>query len=655
MFRREKKKRFLRSGTALFLAIVVLMTSIVPDGGAITVSAAKAKTNIASTTQAKKTKAKVATVATQTALNNALSDKTITKITIKTTKTRTFTVPKKSYQTKTLVISAAKATLVNQGIFSSIVVTNARTIKDFADGNNVVINDAKLTYQANNGAKVEKLTFARNGAKATISADGEIGQILLVNKAALVIKGTSTKKIPIQVQKKAKGSSLTASIPANIETEADANIVLKVGAEGSQITSTNQDLKLTISNQTRKRVVYKTPSEKRYIGIKETVSDDGNASGEEDSASPSPVPTKEPKKDYGNGGNSEDVFSVHFESNGGTSIEPLSVQNGETTGTLPTPQKDNSIFLGWYIDAGFQKQFAESTPILKDITLYARYSEIMTEQKALDDSFALADQAANLSFSIVSSDATMTTNGVLSGVTLTAGGADAVILKATGSTGSFVITAQDGFVAGASYTLTLTDSKLSFEGKDGTVRKCDFSIKKAEVYNIAFDEGIIYIPESNVSNMTQEGEQVNALSVPVVGFDSSSSTDVTTYGSFTYAGNKQLSIGDVLCIYSENKPTAPVNGDDSAYLDDDIAYIKVVSVSGSIGSQTVQYTDADAKEVIFTPDVLPLAAGADTKMVNYVPATSDQEGSFTIAVSDWDFASYTEMGLSDKTTVEKGD
>ncbi len=649
---REKRKRYLRSGFALFLAIAVLSTSV-PDIGTTSVLAATS-----GTTNAVKAETQV-TVTTQKKLLNALADKNIKRITIKTTKASTFTIPAKSYQTKTIVVDAAKASVVNSGTFKSFIVTDAAAITEKAKGNKVVIRDSKLTYKASKGSKVKTLTYDVKNAKGVVSAYAAIDKIVLAKKAELVVKGSVSSKIPVQIKKSAKGSTITASVPISVTTVTDADIILKLGAEGSLITSTNKSSKLSISNQTTKRVKYITPNEKKYIDAHSKITDQGKDEdkSEDSTPSPSPSPSKTPSKNNGNGGYSDEVCAVTFVSNGGTAIDALTVPNGETIDSLPAPQKSNSIFLGWYTDKGFQKSFTKDSLVLGDITLYARYSEIEMEQQMLDDSFSLTDQQTGLVFEILSSDLAMSENDVISGIKLTAAdGSEAVKLKAQGSGGSFVVSPQGGYVEGASYNLELSNTKLSFKDHDAIVRKCDFVIKKAEVYSIEFHDGILFIPDSVVSDMTENGQQVKQLSVPVVDFSSEESTDDSVNGSFTYLGNTQLTVGDVLCIYSEDKPKAPTNGaDDASYLDDDIAYIKVVAATGSIGSQMVQYTDAAAKEVIFMPDVLPIAAGADSKLQNYVPATSDTVGSFAIEEKDLDFSAHVDMGLSEKTTVDKGD
>ena len=66
-------------------------------------------------------------------------------------------------------------------------------------------------------------------------------------------------------------------------------------------------------------------------------------------------------------------YTVTFETNGGSEIQPIVITNGELL-TLPeNPTKDSQKFLRWYTDAELTTPF-DSTQILSDdTTLYARW------------------------------------------------------------------------------------------------------------------------------------------------------------------------------------------------------------------------------------------------------------------------------------------
>ncbi len=71
------------------------------------------------------------------------------------------------------------------------------------------------------------------------------------------------------------------------------------------------------------------------------------------------------------------VYTVTFNTNGGSSIAPVTVEEGAVLSAKPTdPQLTGSEFVGWYSDSAFKNPFyfgTTSAKINKDTTLYARW------------------------------------------------------------------------------------------------------------------------------------------------------------------------------------------------------------------------------------------------------------------------------------------
>jgi hypothetical protein len=66
-----------------------------------------------------------------------------------------------------------------------------------------------------------------------------------------------------------------------------------------------------------------------------------------------------------------DVYTITFETQGGSSIGAIQVEAGPTA-TLPTPNKVNNAFQGWYTEPnGAGTKYDDTTVIDSDITLYA--------------------------------------------------------------------------------------------------------------------------------------------------------------------------------------------------------------------------------------------------------------------------------------------
>lgn len=67
--------------------------------------------------------------------------------------------------------------------------------------------------------------------------------------------------------------------------------------------------------------------------------------------------------------------NVTFNTNGGSEINKEVIAYGNTITKPTNPTKENYTFDGWYIDEKLTESFDFNTPITKDITLYAKWSE----------------------------------------------------------------------------------------------------------------------------------------------------------------------------------------------------------------------------------------------------------------------------------------
>ena len=71
--------------------------------------------------------------------------------------------------------------------------------------------------------------------------------------------------------------------------------------------------------------------------------------------------------------NKKEQFSIHFDSNGGTEISSIIVDEDGFAVKPQDPVRENYVFAGWYLDG---KPFDFSTPITADMKLEARWVEI---------------------------------------------------------------------------------------------------------------------------------------------------------------------------------------------------------------------------------------------------------------------------------------
>ena len=232
------------------------------------------------------------------------------------------------------------------------------------------------------------------------------------------------------------------------------------------------------------------------------------------------------------------------------------------------------------------------------MTLYAKFADLAPKEQFLDDTFTLTEQAPDLSFTLISSDSDMTEANVKSALTLeNTDGSAYVGLSVSGSRGTFTVSADGGFTAGASYKLTLGSDSLTFSGKASSYRMCTFTIHKDEVMKLKLKDDITYIPSGDISAITCDGDSVASLSVALLG------NKATITGSFTYNGSVTITVGSTLCVYTGVNPNDRNVTDD--YTNSPVAYVEVTSISGSsIAYKSLDETNAE--KIIDIPDTLPI-------------------------------------------------
>ena len=222
---------------------------------------------------AKKSKTSI-TVSTQEELVKALKSGKYKKITIKTDAKVSFTLAAKySSSDLKIVINAKNATFNSKGTVGSIVVNEAKTVKEYASGNYITVNDEMLTFKAMGGASVEKLKIAsetgevrvvNNGdisrvdvtgkSKVDVEQNGNVGRLYVAAAAEIGVTGTSEEKLAVTVKPEAAGAAVKSELPVKVNAYADVDLQLEKGAENSAVTLKNEDAGVKLENNTDKNV-----------------------------------------------------------------------------------------------------------------------------------------------------------------------------------------------------------------------------------------------------------------------------------------------------------------------------------------------------------------------------------------------------------------
>ncbi len=328
--------------------------------------------------------------------------------------------------------------------------------------------------------------------------------------------------------------------------------------------------------------------------------------------------------------------TITFDTDGGGDIEPIMVGNGYTyRGEIPTPAKDNYIFVNWVKEDG-SVYYPLNEVISADMTLTAVYQPVDSTEQLTVTSFSLDDQPVDVSFDIVGDF--ISAEDVKANLTLKPmDGSEPVAIEVLDNGGgAFTVYAPDGFNEGSSYELTLGEG-LYFADKEEMYRTAYFVIHKDQVDGLKYNPDMIFIKDTAEMQYIVDGTTVDVLESALLSNDESMDAIV---GSFTMT-TQQLAVDDIVCIY-EN--TDPRERDYTAndYEDDAMAFVRITGVYGDTYSfESLDEENAD--KVLATPDSIP-----------YRVDTLPTEDGF-VNVNDFDAYARTLMGKTDAPEFKEYD
>ena len=344
----------------------------------------------------------------------------------------------------------------------------------------------------------------------------------------------------------------------------------------------------------------------------------------------------------------EDGFTVKFETGSGTAMEDVVVKDGTAISTFATPYWAEHIFLGWCYDAALTQPAASTDTVTKDMTLYASWLEQAPLETLDAVNFASAeDVSPSFTIGVLAADPGMSAADVRALIVAEdlTDPDNKNIIAVSGGGGSFTVSSNSGvFKAGGSYRITLGSDKLTFQNQPASARQFNFTVHRDEVMNLTMKSDIKYLPLNEVSNLVNDGRSVSSLSLALYQTDGRNmkATEQSS-GSFVYVNDAGIAVGDIVCIYDGLIPTDRSSHTPKDQLGD-VAYLKITDVNGS----TYLYESAEAEEVLFMPDVLPMPQDADT---------DSDENTVTVENKYLDYSAdlYSYMNLDSQTTVDVGD
>lgn len=297
------------------------------------------------------------------------------------------------------------------------------------------------------------------------------------------------------------------------------------------------------------------------------------------------------------------------------------------------------------------------------MTLYAKFENLVNQALEVQSIPVISklDQPSTFSIKVVDSSGELTDSIIKNAVEFSSS-THLDFVKNSGISitkvdNEYIITANNKnkqFPEGGTFKLVLTEDALLFkEGDtvyDSSTREVDFTTAKAEVNNLKFNSDLKFLSASEVSLMSQGGQQAKFIANPLYTYEineGSTETIVNDYenGYFIYDGGG-IEVGDTVAIYDGANPNER-NG--SVPLEDEgnISYVQIFSIKNG---NEYRYGAPDVADIVFVPDVLPVNAAVDMD-------GDPDNNSITVSESTMDFsdAKYAGFNFNEDLSVEPGD
>ncbi len=199
------KNKFVTKVTAMTLAFV-LAGSMAVTGPVQTLAAAKR-----------------VTVKTQKQLEEALKNKNVKNIVIKTPKALSFKIKDADFNGKTLTVNAPNASVENMGDFKKILVKDGKKFVDRGEENKISVQDPnELALLIGKQAADTTVSITSKKGNITVGGAGALDQLAIDGNADITVKGKFAKEPDVFVNKEDANVSIEAK--ANVIVHANANI-----------------------------------------------------------------------------------------------------------------------------------------------------------------------------------------------------------------------------------------------------------------------------------------------------------------------------------------------------------------------------------------------------------------------------------------------
>lgn len=383
------------------------------------------------------------------------------------------------------------------------------------------------------GVKMERLTvYAEDGKSVSLRMDDQtsIPEVILTGKGKVVIEGSGAfgmirAKDPLsQLTIRATGSVKNESEKAISLEEPDGNSGELLPGEQKELVLTGYLIRFIADGEELETKVEEpgaviefpqsVPEKEGYIftswykdeGFTETASQFEVADGQTDY--------------YARYISEEEAVTVHFDTQGGTTLAPITMAKGESLLSRPVEEiytsQEGYTFGGWCVDPECTEAFAYSQPVEDDLTLYAFFisDEIQQEEKE-GNTAELTDFEWNGKIPLTVKEG-MTSDEIKADVTVKAGaGEDAPEIKITEEEGKYFLSGNNyekdgetGFEPGSTFSL-IADGDVHFADYSEEITTLVVAVYKEQIENVVFADDMTYVLWNDVISYVpaQESEE----------------------------------------------------------------------------------------------------------------------------------------------------
>ena len=252
---------------------------------------------------------------------------------------------------------------------------------------------------------------------------------------------------------------------------------------------------------------------------------------------------------------------------------------------LPTPTvPKGGVFLGWYYNAEMTNSVGAGDTLTHDVTLYADVTTGTVPISETPNYETVTVSAGEYSFGV-----TGASKADIKFIDITDANANVDFELSADGTVSAVLE------AGETYQVELLNEKAQFTGKEASVRYLNIIVEKNEVQNASIRKDV----------KQEDASAAEGLDASV--FEGLYKTDgVSTQGNETtgtFRSPTAYAVGETVAF---TRGSADLTDVDSTK--GDVAYVKITKIGDTTDGKTeYTYEMAEAEDVLFMPDTLPLS------------------------------------------------